>query len=65
MKNDHEVWIRHTHLFEADEYECSNCGKIFKRPEKACPACGIKLRGIRDPQDWVDEAAEMDWMMGD
>ena len=24
-------WIKHSHLFDPDEYECSRCGAVFKK----------------------------------
>ena len=24
-------WIKHSHLFDSDEYECSRCGAVFKK----------------------------------
>lgn len=58
-------WIRRTHLFDPDEYECSQCGQRFPRAAERCPKCGASLRGIEDNQDWVDEAEELDWLLGD
>ena len=58
-------WIRHTHVFDPDEYECSACGRTFPEPAPECPACHTVMRGTEDPQDWVDEMAEMDIILGD
>lgn len=58
-------WILHTHLFGADEYECSECGAVCARKEASCPRCGAVLRRVLDRQEWLDEAEEMDWMLGD
>ncbi len=63
MKDPH--WIRHTHVFEPDDYECSACGHMSPAPAKKCPACGETMLGLEDPQDWVDEMAEMDIILGD
>ena len=63
MKDPH--WIRHTHVFEPDEYECSACGQMSPAPAEKCPACGETMLGLEDPQDWVDEMAEMDIILGD
>ena len=67
MKNTRRkepCWIVHSHLFEPDEYECSECGAVFKRKAPVCPKCGAAIRRERDTQEWVDEAEEMDWMLG-
>ena len=58
-------WIRHTHVFEADEYECSVCGRCFRDTAPSCPACGAQMRGTEDPQDWVDEMMELDMLLDD
>lgn len=63
MKDPH--WIRHTHVFEPDDYECSACGALSPSPAPRCPACGEAMLGLEDPQDWVDEMAEMDIILGD
>ena len=36
-------WIQKTHLFRADEYECSTCGRRFDKPYVQCPYCGRKM----------------------
>ena len=56
-------WIKHSHLFGADEYECSQCGAVFKRESSVCPNCGMALRLILDNQEWIDEAEEMHMML--
>ena len=63
INNPH--WIKRTHLFDPDEYECSKCGKRFPDTHSVCPNCGVPMRGIEDNQDWVDEAEELDWLLGD
>ncbi|MBQ6371580.1 MAG: hypothetical protein IJJ22_00470 [Oscillospiraceae bacterium] len=57
MRRPH--WIRRPHLFKADEYVCSVCGKISPRPYKACPACKTILGKIKYDPSWVDEAEMM------
>ena len=37
-------WIKHSHLFDPDEYECSRCGAVFKKKYPACPNCVTTLR---------------------
>ena len=53
-------WIRRTHLFAQDEYECSECGAVFTRKPTICPNCGIVIRSISDRKEWLDEAAMYD-----
>jgi hypothetical protein len=64
-RNREPHWIRHTHLFEADEYECSCCGAVFAQKYPACPNCGISPGQEREEQDWVEEAEELDWLLDD
>ena len=51
-------WIRHTHLFDPDGYECSDCGAVCDRPYPECPECGEPMGPGDEQQDWTDEAAE-------
>ena len=44
-------WIKHSHLFDPDEYECSRCGAVFKKKYPACPNCGISLGLEKEEQD--------------
>ena len=57
--------IRHSHFFVFFEYECSSCGAVFKDKLNRCPNCGASFFGEKDDGGWVDEAEEMDWLMGD
>ena len=58
-------WIKHSHLFDPDEYECSRCGAVFKKKYPACPNCGTSLGMEKEEQDWVDEAEEFSWILDD
>lgn len=58
-------WIRHAHLFDPDEYECSRCHRMFTEKYQVCPNCGSILYMEREEQDWVDEAEELSWIMDD
>ncbi len=58
-------WIKHSHLYDPDEYECSNCHAVFGDRYPSCPNCGSSLTTEREEQDWVDEAEELDWILGD
>lgn len=57
-------WIKNTHLFEPDDYECSACGRKVDRPYDRCPTCGKDMHGEKDSSSWVDEAAFMEFMSG-
>ena len=65
MKRRNPHWIKHTHVFDPDDYECSVCGEHFRNPSPKCPACGALLMETYDPQDWVDEMEELDIILGD
>ena len=58
-------WIRHSHLFDPDEYECSHCHAVFTEKYPSCPNCDSSLNTEREEQDWVDEAEELDWILED
>ncbi len=58
-------WIRHSHFFGPDEYECSACGKRFPEARPVCPACGSRMDGTEKKDDWFDELAEMDMILDD
>ncbi len=64
-RNSPPYWIKHTHLFDPDEYECSRCGKRFRRKTAACPNCGIFLRREKDDLGWIDEEEELDMILED
>ena len=65
MKKNSARWIRITHLLRRDEDECSSCGARAEKPYKACPRCGIAMKGSEYEPSWVDEAEAMDAMFGD
>ena len=58
-------WIRHTHLFRADNFECSACGGIASRPHDVCPRCHTPMKGTRYDPSWVDEMETLDAMFDD
>ncbi len=62
MRSAH--WIRNTHLFDPDDYECSSCGGKTDRPYQCCPVCGADMNGQSEGESWVDEAAFYDFMSG-
>ena len=58
-------WIRHSYLFDPDEYECSHCHAVFTEKYPSCTNCDSSLNTEREEQDWVDEAEELDWILED
>lgn len=48
--NSEGHWIRSTHFFGSDTFECSECGRTFKSATLECPRCRTKMRGTID--DW-------------
>ncbi len=58
-------WIKHTHLFAADEYVCSNCGKKSEKPTQFCPRCGAKMAGVKTDANWADEMEAVDSILDD
>lgn len=58
-------WIRHTHLFRKDEYECSACGFNTDKPYRVCPRCGLEMKGPKYDPSWVDEMEMMDAIYDD
>ncbi len=63
-KSRYPHWIKHSHFFDCDTYECSECGKCFKQKAKACPNCGAVLRVVDDDLGWIDELEELDMILG-
>ena len=64
MSKKHATWIRHTHLFSADDYECTACGYTVNKPQPTCPHCGAVMGGEKYDPSWVDEAAMLDIILG-
>lgn len=62
MKKKTARWIRHSHFFKKDEYECSSCGRRADKPYKTCPFCGAQMKGSKYEPDWIDEMEEFDSM---
>lgn len=58
-------WIRHTHIFRSDEYECSACGEVCGKAKKTCPGCGAVMKGAKGDQGWVDEMEALDAFLDD
>ena len=58
-------WIRHTHVFRKDDYECSSCGARTDRPYTTCPSCGNRMKGSKYDPSWVDEVVLMDTILDD
>ena len=58
-------WIRRTHLFDPDDYVCSQCQAVFKKKNPVCPRCGTRLALEKREESWVDEAEELSWLLDD
>ena len=58
-------WIKNTHIFQRDEYVCSNCGARFVRPSKFCKECGCRMTGTKSDVGWVDEMEAFDAIFDD
>lgn len=58
-------WIRQTHLFRRDEYQCSACGFLTGKPAAAYSRCGAKMKGAKYDPSWVDEMAALDAIFED
>ena len=58
-------WIKNTHLFDPDDYECSACGASFPRPYAVCPHCGRTMRKTKNDPLWIDELEELDMIFED
>lgn len=65
MKNKTGHWIQRTHLFRKDEYECSVCKCRTDEPYKACPHCGLPMKGSKYDPSWVDEMEMIDAIFDD
>ena len=60
-----DLWIQKTYLFGKDEYICTVCRAACDKPYRVCPVCGTEKRKVTYDASWVDEAAEMDILLGD
>ncbi len=58
-------WIRHTHLFRKDEYECSACRFFADKPYRVCPRCFVPMKGSQCDPSWVDEIEAIDAILDD
>jgi len=64
MNRTQSHWIRRTHLFSPDDYECAQCGKATSKPKPTCPHCGASMHGEQYDPSWVKEAAMLDIILG-
>lgn len=58
-------WIKRTHLFGKDTFECSGCGRSFARPSASCPGCRAKMKKIRTDGGWIDDIEMLDAILDD
>lgn len=65
MRKKTAKWIKRTHLFLKDEYECSACGSQTDKPYRICPQCGIPMKESKYDPSWVDEMEMIDVILDD
>ena len=65
MRRKTARWIRHTHIFRKDEYECTACGCLADKPYRTCPNCGLPMKCAKYDPSWVDEMEAMDVFFDD
>ena len=65
MRKKNARWIRHTHVFRADDYECTACGYFADMPYSVCPNCGRTMNGTKYDPSWVDEMEAADAIFDD
>jgi hypothetical protein len=58
-------WIQRTHLFRADEFICSACHAVSRKPYKQCPNCGKTMKKAKYDPSWVDEAEGLSAVLDD
>ena len=58
-------WIQKTHLFRADEFICSACGRVSGKPYKVCPNCQSVMGKSKYDPSWVDEAEGLSALLDD
>lgn len=58
-------WIRRSHIFRRDAYECSACGEQMDKPKKTCPHCGCDMKGVKGDTGWIDELEAIDAFLDD
>ncbi|MBO4627659.1 MAG: hypothetical protein J5645_06765 [Lachnospiraceae bacterium] len=61
----HPHWIRRTHVFRNDEFECSVCGARAERAARCCPKCGAAMKGVKSDSGWIDELEAADAFFDD
>ena len=54
------VRIDHPHYIDADDYECSICGRRFSRDRMSCPYCGVRFTNKKEDYEEFDEE-EDEW----
>ena len=49
----HGYWVEISHLFRADDYECSECRRASDTEYDTCPHCGAVMD--LEPMDEIEE----------
>lgn len=54
------VRIDHPHFIDADDYECTICGRRFSGNQMSCPYCGVRFTDTKEDYEEFDEE-EDEW----
>ena len=55
------VRVDHPHVIDPDDYECSVCGRRFRKNQMACPYCGARFTGkVTNTEEWDEEEDELE-----
>ena len=52
--------VYHPHLMTLDDYECTICGRRFRRDQMTCPHCGARFSAAETDEEEFDEE-EDEW----
>ena len=55
------VRVDHPHVIDPDDYECSVCGRRFRKDRMVCPYCSARFTGkVTDTEEWDEEEDELE-----
>ena len=55
------IIIRHPHVIEPDDFECSVCGRRFPKSQAECPYCNARFTGRKtDDMEFLEEEDELE-----
>ena len=53
--------IDRPHVIDPDDYECSVCGRRFRKDRMTCPYCGARFAGrVKDEEEFFFEEDELE-----